>query len=171
MKLSTGKVRLPLEFDNGDVEYVMINPYDPKLQERIKGFEASISARIKNLNFEKYKEALAEDLDLGEIDFENLINLPQEDLEKIAKQTEVLAQIDKEIEAEFCAELDAIFDDNVSEKAFKYVSPLATVPGEDGESEVYLVLVLKALAVEIQKCGKNLNSINNKYTEKYPKVK
>ena len=39
MKLSTGKVAFPLQFDNGDVENIFINPHDAGLQARIRNFE------------------------------------------------------------------------------------------------------------------------------------
>mgnify|MGYP003518599898 CR=1 FL=1 len=50
MKLSTGKIALPLQFDNGDVENIFINPHDAGLQDRIKGFETSIHERLKKIN-------------------------------------------------------------------------------------------------------------------------
>ena len=40
---------------------------------------------------------------------------------------------------------------------------------EDGESEIYILLVLKALAQEIQKYGNKMNAATNKYVAKYPK--
>ena len=47
MKLSTGKVGFPIEFDNGDKAVIYFNPNDRGIQERIKGFEESIEKRIK----------------------------------------------------------------------------------------------------------------------------
>ena len=52
MKLSTGKVAFPIEFDNGDKAVIYFNPNDRGIQERIKGFEASIEKRIKEINEE-----------------------------------------------------------------------------------------------------------------------
>ena len=92
-----------------------------------------------------------------------------EELEKITKQTEAIAKLDKEIEKEFCNELDKVFDSDVSSKAFKYVPPLAMVETEEGECEMYILLVLKALALEIQKHGNKMSEATNKYTAKYPK--
>lgn len=171
MKLSTGKIAIPLQFDNGDVENVFINPHDEGLQDRIKGFEASMRERLKKINLEKHKEAFVDGVDIGNLDFSKLMDMSAEELEKITKQTDALNEIDKELEKEFCAEIDSIFDSDVSSKAFKYVPPLDMVTDENGECEMYILLVLKALAIEIQKYGNKMNEATNKYTAKYPKNK
>ena len=169
MKLSTGKVAFPLQFDNGDVENVFINPHDTGLQERIKNFESSLKARLDEINLEKHKDAFVDGVDIGNLDFTKLMDMSQEELEKITKQTDAMAEIDKEIGKEFCAELDKVFDSDVSSKAFKYVPPLAMVETENGECELYILLVLKALALEIQKHGNKMSEATNKYTAKYQK--
>ena len=169
MKLSTGKVAFPLQFDNGDVENVFINPHDTGLQERIKNFESSLKARLDEIKLEKHKEAFADNVDFTSLDFDKLMQMSGEELEKITKQTEAIAKLDKEIEKEFCNELDKVFDSDVSSKAFKYVPPLAMVETEEGECEMYILLVLKALALEIQKHGNKMSEATNKYTAKYPK--
>ena len=169
MKLSTGKVAFTLQFDNGDVENVFINPHDTGLQERIKNFESSLKARLDEIKLEKHKEAFADNVDFTSLDFDKLMQMSGEELEKITKQTEAIAKLDKEIEKEFCNELDKVFDSDVSSKAFKYVPPLAMVETEEGECEMYILLVLKALALEIQKHGNKMSEATNKYTAKYPK--
>ena len=169
MKLSTGKVAFPLQFDNGDVENVFINPHDTGLQERIKNFESSLKARLDEIKLEKHKEAFADNVDFTSLDFDKLMQMSGEELEKITKQTEAIAKLDKEIEKEFCNELDKVFDSDVSSKAFKYVPPLAMVETEEGECEMYILLVLKALALEIQKHGNKMSEATNKYTAKYLK--
>ena len=171
MKLSTGKIAFPLSFDNGDVENIMINPYDPNLQERLNNFENSIKERLKKINFDKYKDSFANNVDIDNLDFDKLINMSEEELAKITKQTKTMEKIDKELEKEFCEEIDAIFDSDVSSKAFKYVPPLVMIPDENGEDELYIILVLKALAVEIQKYTKKRNNATNKYVAKYQKNK
>ena len=171
MKLSTGKIAFPLHFDNGDVENIMINPYDKGLKERINNFETSIRTRLNKINLEKHKEAFADDVDVSNLDFDKMLNMALEDLEKLAKRTDAMLEIDAELEREFCAELDSIFDSDVSSKAFKYVPPLAMVTDENGECELYILLVLKALAIEIQKYGNKMNNATNKYVAKYPKNK
>ena len=171
MKLSTGKVAFPLYFDNGDVENILINPHDKGLQERIRNFETSIRARLQKINLEKYKDAFSEGVNISELDFSKLMDMSAEELDKITKQADAVAEIDKELEKEFCAELDVVFDSDVSSKAFKYVPPLAMVPDENGDYEMYILLVLKALAIEIQKHGSRMNEATNKYVSKYPKNK
>ena len=169
MKLSTGKVAFPLQFDNGDVENIFINPHDKGLQDRIRNFETSIQERIKKINLEKHKDAFVDGFDVGNLEFSKLMDMSAEELEKVTKQTDALNEIDKELEKEFCAEIDSIFDSDISKKAFKYVPPLAMVTDENGECEMYIMLVLKALAVEIQKYGDKMNNATNKYTQKYAK--
>lgn len=171
MKLSTGKIAFPIEFDNGDVENIFINPHDTGLQDRIKGFETSIRERLQKINLEKYKDAFTDGVDIGSLDFTKLMDMSAEEIEKITKQTDAMAEIDKELEREFCEEIDNIFQSDVSSKAFKYVPPLAMVPDENGECELYILLVLKALAIEIQKYGNKMNEATNKYVAKYPKNK
>ena len=69
MKLSTGKIAFPLQFDNGDVENIFINPHDAGLQDRIKGFETSIHERLQKINLEKHKDAFVDGVDIGNLDF------------------------------------------------------------------------------------------------------
>lgn len=169
MKLSTGKVAFPLYFDNGDVEEIYINPHDSGLQGRIRNFENSIKARVDKINLEKYKDVFENGIKIESFDFDALINMSQEEIERITQQTDAMAKIDEELEKAFCAEIDSVFDSDVSSKAFKYVPPLAMVPTDDGGCEIYILLVLKALALEIQKHGNKINEMSNKYTAKYPK--
>ena len=169
MKLSTGKVAFPLHFDNGDVENIMINPHDEKLQDRIKNFESSIQSRLKQINLEKYKDAFDGGVDIANLDFAQLMSMSKEEIENMTKQTGAMVEIDKELEREFCAELDSVFDSDISSKAFKYVPPLAMVENEDGECELYILTVMRALAEEIQKHGTKMNNATNKYIDKYKK--
>ena len=171
MKLSTGKVAFPLQFDNGDVENIFINPYDTELQSRIKNFESSIKERLNKIKFDKHKDAFVDGVEVSTLDFSKLMDMSEKEIEKITKCTDAMAEIDKEIEREFCAEIDSIFQSDVSSKAFKYVPPLAMVINENGECEMYIMLVLKALSIEIQKYGNKMNSATNKYVAKYPKNK
>lgn len=169
MKLSTGKVAFPLQFDNGDVENIYINPHDKELMERINNFENSIQKRFETIKLEKYKDVFNENIDLTNLDFDKLFNMPKEELEKITKQTEKLNELDKELEKHFCEEIDEVFNSDVSSKAFKYVSPLSVVEDENGQSELYIILVLKAIAEEVQKYGNKMREATNKYVEKYKK--
>ena len=44
MKLSTGKVAFPIEFDNGDKQNIYFNPSDPDLAIRMRDFEKRMTA-------------------------------------------------------------------------------------------------------------------------------
>ena len=169
MKLSTGKVAFPLHFDNGDVVNIMINPHDKGLQTRIKGFENAIHKRMEKIKLDKYKDIFAEGIDASKLTFDNLMQMSEEEIQKITQQSDAIAEIDEALEKEFCEEIDNIFDSDVSSKAFKYVPPLAIVENENGEGEIYILIVLRALALEIQKYGNKMNNATNKYVAKYPK--
>ena len=49
MKLKTGLIPFPIEFDNGAKETIYINPNDPDLFVRFSEFENRMNERVKNL--------------------------------------------------------------------------------------------------------------------------
>ena len=55
MKLSTGKVAFPIEFDNGDKDCIYFNPNDKDLREGFYNFQSRIEEQTKQIDFEKYK--------------------------------------------------------------------------------------------------------------------
>ena len=83
MKLSTGKVAFPLQFDNGDVENIFINPYDTELQSRIKNFESSIKERLNKIKFDKHKDAFVDGVEVSTLDFSKLMDMSEKEIEKI----------------------------------------------------------------------------------------
>ena len=105
MKLNTGKVAFPIEFDNGDVQNIYFNPNDPDLAVRMKDFRRKVEERTKNID----------DLQLKP-------DGSAEDEEKI--------EVIREIQNILCEELDAAFDSPVSAVVFKYCSPFAAVNGD-----------------------------------------
>ena len=125
MKLSTGKVAFPLQFDNGDVENIFINPHDTELQSRIRNFENSIKERLQKINLEKHKEAFVDGVDISNLDFSKLMDMSAEELEKITKQTDAINEIDKELEKEFCAEIDIHYANKTT---------TGTMPKVDGDT-------------------------------------
>lgn len=169
MKLSTGRVPFPLTFDNGEVVEIFLNPHDDKLQERINNFEQSINERIKKLNFEKHKDAFNGSATISNVDFSKMLEMSAGELEALTKQVDAINEIDKLLENEVCKEIDDIFKSDVSSKAFKFVPPLAMVLNEKGEPELYILQVLRALSVEIQKYGDKMTQAMNKHTAKYSK--
>ena len=50
MKLSTGKVAFPIEFDNGDKDCIYFNPNDPNLSIRLTDFQDKITERLKEFD-------------------------------------------------------------------------------------------------------------------------
>lgn len=167
MKLSTGIIEIPLEFDNGDTEYIKIRSRDNGLMERIKNFEKSMHERIQNINFEKYKDDFGKDISIESFDFKSLMEMAPEQLAEIEKKASTLNAIDDEINQQFKDEIDSIFGSDISSKAFKYLQPLDIV---DESGIPYIMQVMNAIATELQKRGAKLNEIaNNKHAAKYKK--
>ena len=171
MKLSTGKVRFPIEFDNGDVEYIFFNPNDEKLAHRLMNFGEGIEKRRKAIDFEKYKNAFKDDTNFNFSSIDELENLSDEELSSLAKASETVRAIENEYQKQVCEELDEIFEDNISSKVFKYVSPLQYVERYDkpGEYEPYIMQFVRALEVEIRKYSNNINNSMQKHIGKYQK--
>lgn len=171
MELSTGLITIPIKFDNGDVENIVINPYSKGLQDRIRNFEASIHKRLESIKMEKYKEVFSDGVDVSKLDFSQIMDMSEEELKKITNQTDALTEIDAELQKIVCDEIDKIFETPVSEKAFKYVPPLAIVPldNEGKDFDFYVLLFLKALSVEIQKYSEKMNKATEKHIGKYRK--
>lgn len=128
MKLSTGKVAFPIEFDNGDKQVIFFNPNDPDLMLRLRQFEEHIKEKANA--FEDVE--LTEDgtpAQMSQIDsFEKLQNIIKE-------------------------ELDYAFGGAVSEVVFKYCSPFAIV-----DNEYFVVQFVEAIAPEIEKHIKKANA-------------
>ena len=128
MKLSTGKVAFPIEFDNGDRQNIYFNPNDPDLMVRMRNFESKVSDKIKGL----------EDVELSEE----------------GKPTQI-AQIDtfEKTQNILKEELDFAFGGSVSEVVFKHCSPFAIVGGE-----YFAIQFIKAITPEIEKHIKKANA-------------
>lgn len=143
MKLSTGKVAFPIEFDNGDKDTIYFNPSDPNLFIRFSDFEDKIRERLKDV----------EDLELTEN------GLPKND---------ELVDSFKRINNIICEELDIAFGNKISDVVFKHCSPFAIVDGE-----YFIVQFMEALRPEIEKQNKKVVAENQKkiakHTEKYKK--
>ena len=141
MKLSTGKIAFPVEFDNGDKEFIYFNPNDPDLFIRLSETQARISERIKNLS-----------------DFEiNTDGTPkkQEDYELFKTYRQIM-----------CEEINRAFDNNVSDVLFKHVNPLAITDGQYYVSYVLQALMPEILA-EIEKARAELETKMMNYIKEY----
>lgn len=143
MKLNTGKVAIPIEFDTGDVENIYFNPSDPDFAVRLKKMMA---------NLEKYAEEM-QDVELDEN------GKPTNDslVDQFAEIQEKLTQ-----------EIDRAFKSEVSKVAFKHCSPFALINGE-----LFVVQFFNAitpvLQMHIEKATKASAERKNKHIGKYAK--
>lgn len=137
MKLSTGKLAFPIEFDNGDKQNIYFNPNDPDLAIRMKDFQGKVESRTKDL----------EDLRLKQ-------DGTPEDVEAIEKF--------RQIRTILCEELDAAFNGEVSEVVFKHCSPFAIVNGD-----YFIMQFLAAIKPEIEKQVRKANSAVEQKMQKH----
>ena len=143
MKLSTGKVAFPIEFDNGAKETIYFNPNDPDLFVRFSNFEKRVEEKLNGIG----------DFDLS--------------VDGTPKNEELLEKFES-INKVICEELDVAFASNVSDIVFKYCSPFAIVGGE-----YFLIQFVQAIRPEIEKHNKKANvelqKKMAKHTDKYTK--
>ena len=128
MKLSTGKVAFPIEFDNGDKQNIYFNPNDPDLMIRMKNLDEKVREKINGL----------EDVELNEEGKPTQIS----QIETFEKMQNILKE-----------ELDYAFGGSVSEIVFKHCSPFAIVGGE-----YFVVQFIQAITPEIEKHIKKANA-------------
>ena len=143
MKLSTGKVAFPIEFDNGDKQNIYFNPSDPNLPLRLKDFQGKVNEKINGI----------EDIELDE----NGEPKADEFIEKFRKMQDILFE-----------ELDYAFGGEISAVVFKHCSPFAIVGGD-----YFIVQFLEAIRPEVEKHVKKANADvqkkMNKHISKYAK--
>ena len=175
MKLSTGKVAFPIEFDNGDKAVIYFNPNDRKIQERIVGFEESIEKRIKEIDVEKYKGAFGDGKSF-EIDVEHpekLLELSANDLKSLQDKMSVVSSLEDEYNKAVKDELDVVFASKISDTVFRYCEPFDTVIVEDEDGnetrEMYVLHFIRWLMVELKKYGIENKSAMDKHLAKYAK--
>ncbi len=137
MKLSTGKIAFPIEFDNGDKQNIYFNPNDPDLAVRMKDFQSKVESRTKDL----------EDLRLKQ-------DGTPEDVEAIEKF--------RQIRNILCEELDIAFNGDISSVVFKHCSPFAIVGGD-----YFIMQFLAAIKPEIEKQVQKANSAVEKKMKKH----
>ncbi len=106
MKLSTGKVAFPIEFDDGKIREIYFNPTDPNLAIRMKNLGNIISKRIEQYSAEIKLTSAGTPEDISQIEtFDNM--------QKILGE-----------------ELDTAFGGEVYDIVFKDMSPFAIVNGK-----------------------------------------
>jgi hypothetical protein len=175
MKLSTGKVAFPIEFDNGDVETIYFNPNDREFIQRVMNFENSINERIKNINVEKYKANIDDGIDIN-IDIDNLSKLEEmtpDEMESLRKKIGAVIDIDKEYQNALKDELNDIFKSDISSKVFKYCEPMDNViiTDENGNetSKMFIMQFIEAFSEEIKKHQAKVSPAMKKHLDKYAK--
>lgn len=151
MKLSTGKVAFPIEFDNGDKETIYFNPNDPDLATRLIASKDKISDRLSKLNFNELP--LNNDGESVDVTSINVSELTQEQIEQLSDIANNAAKSITETKKVICEELDAAFNSEVSAVVFKHCSPFAVVNGE-----YFIMQFLNAITPEIQKHVKKTNA-------------
>lgn len=167
MKLSTGNIAFPIEFDNGHKDIIYFNPSDPNLPTRLMDSESRISERINSLT----TDDVALDSS-GNAKFPTTIeefkNLSDDEKDEITRSAEKASEIIKQTNEIICEEIDNAFNGDISSVVFQFCSPLAIVNGE------YMVMqFINAITPEIQKeinkGNKSLESKMSKYVDKYKK--
>ena len=128
MKLNTGKIAFPIEFDNGDKQHIYFNPNDPDLAIRMKDFQGKVETKTKDLQDLKLKpDGTPED---------------EEAIERFRKIRDII-----------CEELDVAFNGEISAVVFKHCSPFAVVNGD-----YFIMQFLEAIKPEIEKHIKKANA-------------
>jgi hypothetical protein len=137
MKLSTGKVAFPIEFDNGDKGCIYFNPNDPDLMIRMKNLESRMLERTKDLE-DVELTADGKPAQISQIEaFETMQNILKE-------------------------ELDIAFGGEVSGTVFKHCSPFAIINGE-----YFFEQFVKAIKPEIERHIKSANAESEKRMAKH----
>ena len=161
MKLSTGKVAFPIEFDNGDKDCIYFNPNDPELGTRILSARENITNRIDAINFNDV--VLENDGETPKISSVNdFMKLTKEEEDKIIKKAEITSSTISEAKNIICDELNKAFDSDISSVVFKHCSPFAIVNGE-----YFIIQFLSAITPEIQKMVNKSNAEAEKKMAKH----
>lgn len=134
MKLSTGRVAFPIEFDNGDKEVIYFNPNDVELAERVKAMQANLAKKADEID-------KAQGADEEKADYLAMF----EALNKAIKE-----------------EIDKAFNSEISKAVFKYCSPMSVVDGRF-YAELFFEEVAKAMKTEHEKSQKKINKHIGKY--------
>lgn len=140
MKLNTGKVEFPIEFDNGDKQSIYFNPNDPNLFVRLKNFENKLKDRAKEL----------EDIELG-----------ADGQPKNPQDIKILESFEK-AQGVIFEEIDVAFGGEISAIVFKHCSPFAIVNGE-----YFIMQFVEAIKPEIERHIKKANSDIEKKMQKH----
>ena len=143
MKLSTGKIAFPIEFDNGDKENIYFNPNDPDLSLRLNDMQDKIQERMSAM------PEIEMSADGNPVDG------------KFIEQF-------REIRTIICEEIDRAFNGDISSIVFKHCSPFAIVGGEYFVLQ-FINKIIPEIEKEMKKATTQANKNMSKYIDKYPK--
>ena len=175
MKLSTGKVAFPIEFDNGDKEVIYFNPNDREFIKRVMDFENSIEVRTKKINIDKYKERIEDgvNININIDDFSQIEKMSAEEIASLRRKVGAIVDIDAEYQQALKDELNDIFKSDLSSQVFKYCEPMdmVFVVDESGNetSEMFIMQFIRAFGEEIKKYQAKVSPAMQKHLEKYSK--
>lgn len=152
IKLSTGKVAFPIEFDNGDKDCIYFNPNDPDLATRLIAAKERISSRMESMKFEDFElDNSGEAVEVENL--EDYMDLTEEQMDVLNARAEKITKVVNESKNIICEELNTAFESDVSSVVFKHCSPFAVVNGE-----YFIIQFLSAIIPEIQKDIKKSNA-------------
>lgn len=165
IKLSTGIVSFPIEFDNGEKGIIKFNPNDPNLAVRLQNAYENIASRLENI--EKDNIVLnndgSVDLSVELVDFDNIT---EEQKEVLASNANNMIEMVNKTNTVICEELDYAFGSDVSSIVFKYCSPTALVNGEYMTIQ-FLNAITPEIKKHIQKATKESEKNKKKHINKY----
>ena len=145
MKLSTGKIAFPIEFDNGDKDCIYFNPNDPDFATKLIEAKDRIAERVENMKFEDFEMTNAgEAVEIENL--KNIMNLTEEQTNILAEKAEKNAKIVESTKQIIFEELNFAFGSDISSVVFKHCSPFAVVNGE-----YFVIQFLNEIAKEIRK--------------------
>lgn len=161
IKLSTGKVAFPIEFDNGDIQNIYFNPSDPELATRLMSAKDKITKKVNKLEYNDIELSNSgEPVAIENID--DIQNLSDKQLEKVSENAKVIAKVVTDTKQIICEELDFAFGSDISSVVFKYCSPLAIVDGN-----YFILNFLEAIAPELVKYNEKANKEAEKKVQKH----
>lgn len=143
MKLKTGLVAVPIEFDNGEKDKIYFNPNDPDLFVRFSDFEGRMNDKLSKIE---------------EMDLDN-DGMPRE---------KALVEIMRKINQSVYEEIDIAFGNKISDVVFKYCSPFAIVNGEYF-LEQFVAVIRPEINKYNEKASLELQKKKQKHIEKYAK--
>lgn len=166
MKLSTGKVAFPIEFDNGDKDCIYFNPNDPDLATRLVNAKNNIAERMEQIKTDEILLNNEGNIEVNTIS--EFLKLEESKKTEIISKAEAAAEIVNKTKNIVFEELDRAFGSSISKVVFKHCSPFAIVNGD-----YFFVQFIEAIKPEIEsqikKSSEETKSKIEKHIGKYRK--